>query len=113
LRRAIIDNLDDGRDCREGDSAPSDEADDDATAAGHMSCEMMRKIVHENPGVDRAGLKHSDPQANPLPAVTGRGVARGSDIEHRTRTRVTRDRDTAVSRIPVTNPKQTNLPQTI
>ena len=41
---------------------------------------------------------------NPLPAVTVHGVGKGTESQHRTRTRVTRDRDTAVLRIPVTNP---------
>ena len=41
---------------------------------------------------------------NPLPAVTVHGVDKGTESQHRTRTRVTRDRDTAVLRIPVTNP---------
>jgi hypothetical protein len=103
----VVDCLDDGWDCREGDSKPSDEADDDdtrvATAAGHMSCEKYsqcsksRKKVHENPGDDRAGLKHSDPQANPLPAVTVHGMGRGMNFQHPTHTRVTRNCDTVVS----------------
>jgi hypothetical protein len=42
---------------------------------------------------------------NPLPAVTVHGVDKGTESQHCTRTRVTRDRDTAVLRIPVTNPK--------
>ena len=43
---------------------------------------------------------------NPVPAVTVHGVGKGTESQHRTRTRVTRDCYTAVLRIPVTNPNQ-------
>jgi hypothetical protein len=33
-----------------------------------------------------------------------RGVGKGTEFQHRTRTHVTRDRDTAVLHIPMTNP---------
>ena len=44
------------------------------------------------------------PVTNPVPAVTVHGVDKGTESQHRTRTRMTRDCYTAVLRIPVTNP---------
>jgi hypothetical protein len=76
--------------------------------ADHIEFDFQEKKKYSNVATgnwqSRPAGKRSNPLANPLPSGTGRGMAKGTDSSHRTLTRVTCDRHTAVSRQPVAFP---------
>jgi hypothetical protein len=69
---------------------------ENARTGSRLIMNWKKKIGQPAIRQSRQPAKRSYPPSNPLPAVTGGGVGKGSDFRTRTRTCVTRDRNTAV-----------------